>query len=149
MKRDFERFYKAALNECDRLIWIMDYDCDDCRDPIADASWVVERARLLDRRGAVTAAFLVMEFESLFLWDKRALTRVFGDVVARQALPDNPEIVRNAKGCISSLLPPGQRYKPTVHQARLVGHLDLDVLEDRSPSFRRLDGALLKLASSS
>jgi hypothetical protein len=145
VRKEFDRYYAAALNECDRILWLMDYDCDGCDDPMRDARWMSERAAALDSRGSLECAFLVMEFESLFLWQTNPLRAVFPDLRRPFELPSEPESVRDAKGSISVMLPKGSMYKPTIHQERLVAHLDLDHLNEVSPSFKRLLAAVSAL----
>jgi Domain of unknown function (DUF4276) len=144
-KREFDRYYRAALNECQKIIWILDYDCNECVDFQVDAAWAISRARELDDRGTLAMCFVVMEFESLFLWEERPLRHVFPNMKRDARLPDDPEGVRDAKGCISAMLPTGYMYKPTTHQARLTAVVDLELLASRSRSFQRLESGLRSL----
>ena len=45
---------------------------------------------------------------------------------ASTAPPPDPESIRDAKGWLSRQLPPGQPYRPTLHQGALTAIFDLD-----------------------
>ncbi len=51
--------------------------------------------------------------------------------------PDDPEAVRDAKGWLSARMPPGRRYRETLHQASFSNMFDLD-LARAAPSFDKL-----------
>jgi hypothetical protein len=96
------------------------------------------------------------EYETLFL---PCIARMAGqDLVSpegirrRGIVPDatfdgDPEAPRNAKGVITSLMPAGRAYKPTVDQLPLTQLLDFDDLRRaRLPCFGTLERALGFLA---
>jgi hypothetical protein len=51
--------------------------------------------------------------------------------------PSEPESVRDAKGWLTSRLPPGQSYRETLDQPALTGIFDLDAART-APSFDKL-----------
>ena len=137
VKREFDRYFQAATLERAAILWVLDFDCDDCIDVDSERAWALERAARLDPKTPIELVFLVKEFESLFLWDDSALRSAFGELAVDVSVPANPEQVRDAKGCVSLMLPKGRAYKPTTDQARIVSRLDLAILSECSPSFTR------------
>ena len=141
VRRRFHDFLRAGLNETDRLLWVL--DCDDgC--PVKLAA---ELHELAAKNPPVSTcnlrfAFIVREYESLFLSEQ---------VAARDKLsisgefPVNPEAIRGAKEWLSANMPPGRAYKETVDQAAISAQIDLDILRQRSRSFRHLESAFLSL----
>lgn len=145
VKREFKRFYLSARLEDAPILWVLDFDCDDCLDPVAEREWLQAEAKRIDPGGTVEVVFMVKEFESIFLWDDRCLRRAFPEFLANAKLPDNPETVRDAKGWISRNLPKGRAYKPTTDQARMAATVELDHLREVSASMKRLEDSLLRL----
>ena len=115
----------------------MDYDCSDCDDQAADVGDLKARASRLAKSAQVEFAFMVQEFETLFLDDYETTRQVFPDVDESIRFPDKPKSVRGAKEWLSKARPKGSAYKPTQHQKRLISQLDLAQLRIRSPSFVR------------
>jgi hypothetical protein len=145
VKREFERYYLSARLEQASILWVLDYDCEECTDWKSDREWMLDAARRLDPSGLVDIAFMVQEFESIFLWDLAHLVSAYGEAGMSTGLPIDPESVRDAKGFISRMLPKGRVYKPMADQARITKRLDLDSLRARSPSLQRFEQALLRL----
>ena len=148
VRRDFERFYLSARLERAPILWVLDFDCDQCVDPSVERTWLQTEARRIDPTGTVDVVFMVKEFESIFLWDEACLRRAFPELQGDISLPENPESVRDAKGWISRTLPKGRSYKPTTDQARMTATIELDRLRSASPSMRRLEKSLLRLIQS-
>lgn len=145
VKRDFERFYLSARLENAPILWVLDFDCDQCVDPRVERAWLQGEARRIDPMGVIDVVFMVKEFESIFLWDETCLRRTFPDFQNNIDLPENPELVRDAKGWISRALPKGRSYKPTTDQARMAATIELGQLRTVSPSIQRLEKSLLRL----
>ncbi len=141
----FEDFFNTALLEEARILWVLDYDCDQCNDQSRDVARLIERARSLDARQPIEFVFMVQEFETLFLADPQTTRLVFDDIPADLEFPRDPERIRDAKGWLSKARPKGSAYKPTQHQQRLTSRLDIAHLRRSSPSFQRFENALLSL----
>ena len=149
VRRDFDRYFKAATLEDAPILWVMDFDCVDCLDPEADRNWLLDEARRIDPRQKVDVAFMVKEYESLFIHDPECLKSHFGVAFPEADFPADPESIRDAKGWISKRLPSGRAYKPTTDQTKLTAKVDIERLRQSSASFHRFESAVLKLASSS
>ena len=139
--RRFHDFLRAGLNEADRLLWVM--DCDDG----CPLDWVAKLEDLYQGNppGAscqLRFAFLVREYESLFLTEQAAAR---DKLAIAGPFPKNVDAVRGAKEWLSAQMPPGRAYKETSDQAALTAQLDLHVLRQKSRSFRHLESAFLSL----
>ena len=141
----FDDYLRAALLEEAPILWVMDYDCEECNDHLQHTQGLRQRVAESDSSQRVEFVFMVQEFETLFLADHETSRRVFPDISVDLKFPVNPELVRNAKGALSKARPKGFAYKPTQHQKKLTAQLDLGRLRDRSDSFRRFEAALLRL----
>lgn len=145
VRRHFDAYLGAALKHEAPILWVMDYDCDQCHAVKDDLADLLQRARNTYKRQPVEFALMVKEFESLFLCDHESTCQVFPDIPAKTAWPADAEVVRGAKEWISKARPKGLAYKETVHQVKLVHQLDLDRLRQRSSSFQRFEQAVLRL----
>ncbi len=120
----------AALREdCTGILVIFDAD-DDCPKELAPAleEWAKEAA------GGKACAVVMAnrEYEAWFL--------------AGTSHPD-PEAPRDAKGEVERRMRGGASYSPTVDQAPLTAHLNLESAYRRCRSFRKLVGAFGELAA--
>lgn len=145
VRRHFDAYLGAALKFDAPILWVMDYDCDQCNAVEDDLIDLQQRARQAYAPQPVEFALMVKEFESLFLSDHESTRQLFPDIPAKTAWPVDAESVRGAKEWISKARPKGLAYKETVHQVKLVHQLDLDRLRERSPSFQRFEQAVLRL----
>lgn len=145
VRRHFDAYLIDALKYGTPILWVMDYDCDQCHAVEDDLADLQQRARNTYKRQPVEFALMVKEFESLFLSDHESTCKLFPDIPAKTAWPADAETVRGAKEWISKARPKGLAYKETVHQVKLVHQLDLDRLRERSPSFQRFEQAVLRL----
>ena len=141
----FDDFYRTALLEGAAILWVIDYDCENCNDTVRDLRLLKKKAAAVDANAAVEFVFMVQEYESLFLTDHETTRKVFTDIPPDFAFPVDPESVRDAKGWLSKARPKGSAYKPTQHQQRLTAQLDLNRLRSRSPSFQSFESALCRL----
>jgi hypothetical protein len=123
----------------------MDYDCDTCTDVTRDIEELQSAAHVAAPRMQVRFAFMVKEFESLFLTDEVTTRQVLKSISPDSVFPRTPESVRGAKEWLSKALPKGQAYKGTIHQDRISSQLNLEVLRQASPSFTRFERSLLDL----
>lgn len=138
----FEDYFRTALLEGCPILWVMDYDCEDCHSPIADLAELRSRATPMALGARFEFAFMVQEFETLFLADHETTRLVFSDIPDALAFPTDPESVRGAKEWLSSARPKGSSYKPTQHQKRLSSQVNLARLRSRSPSFVQFEMAV-------
>jgi Domain of unknown function (DUF4276) len=145
VSKRFEDFLAAGLLEGAPILWVMDYDGERCDDVDRDIETLRMRAAQVAPQANVDFAFMVKEYESLFLCDRETLCMFFPDIPGHAQWPADPERVRGAKEWISKIRPKGLAYKETVHQVRLTSRIDLHRLRDRSPSFVRFETAVLKL----
>jgi hypothetical protein len=136
----------ALLHDCP-ILWVLDYDCDECTDVQAHLVELRKRAAPVVGQTRVEFVFMVKEFETLFLADHATTRRVFPDIPGDLVFPTDPETIRDAKGWLSGARPKGFAYKPTQHQARLTSQVDLRVLRRGSPSFQRFEAAVIRLIS--
>lgn len=148
VKANFERFLKAAALEGVPILCILDFDCAECIDVLQDEQLLRAEAEELLPHLPFDVCLIVKEFESLFLWDEAAARQVLPQIAQGTAFPTNPEGIRPAKEWLSKVQPSGSAYKPMVHQAKLAAAVDLDLLHEKSPSFQRLEKALLSLTQS-
>ncbi|HEX7639602.1 MAG TPA: DUF4276 family protein [Burkholderiaceae bacterium] len=145
VRQEFRRFYLTALKEDASILWVLDFDCDDCLDHAHEREQLLLQARSINPVGRLDIVFMVKEFESLFLHDMGALRSAFPELPGDFSLPRQPESIRGAKEWISKCLPKGRAYKPTVDQAGLCAKLDLVRLKDVSASFARFEAAVAAL----
>lgn len=135
----------TAAEESAPVFWVMDYDCDNCTDVLHDIAQLQSEAERATPHLLVRFAFMVQEFESLFLADDATTRQVLKSIPSELGFPPKPESVRGAKEWLSKALPKGQAYKETIHQDRIASQLNLEVLRRTSPSFIRFERSLLDL----
>ena len=97
LKRFEDFFLTAALEEAP-VLWVMDYDCEDCSDEAKHVKQLRARAAASSDSVPIEFVFMVKEFESLFLADEKATRAVFTDIPLQTVFPHDPETVRDAKG---------------------------------------------------
>jgi hypothetical protein len=134
----------AALRpECAGIIIIFDAD-DDCPKQLAPTieDWAREAAP--GKSCAVVMAN--REYEAWFLGSMESLRGKAAILQDAQPHP-NPEAPRDAKGALEVMMVTGATYSPTVDQATLTAHLDLETAYRRCRSFRKLVGAFGFLAT--
>lgn len=141
----FDNYFHMALKENAAILLVIDFDCEYCDCPFHEAEKLYQRAQDIRSDWPFKIAFLVKEFESLFLAEAQAATSVLA-LPPGTEFPDTPETIRDAKGWLSKALPKGSTYKPTVHQAKITAHLNFEKLRETSSDFRHLESALLHLA---
>jgi len=149
VKKEFDRFFEVATLESAPILWILDFDCEECVSVEEETAWATQRAAKIRDDIPLEMCFMVKEFETLFLADEATTRSTFGDIPESFKFPADPEIVRDAKGFLSNARPSGSTYKPTMHQAKLASQLNLTTLRERSASFRRFEESLLRLVNPS
>lgn len=147
--RNFDNLFKAAVLVNAPILWVMDFDSKDYDCRVKEAQILLTRAKKLRPGWPLKIAFLVKEYETLFLIDEMATRKAFPDIPAKMPFPANPESIRGAKEWLSKARPAaGNAYKPMVDQAKITAHLNLDLLRKHSPDFAHLERAVLELARS-
>jgi len=132
---ELERALHQAIRDREdarAVIVVLDAD-DDCPRELGP--------RLVARCQAATdlPASVVLanrEFEAWFLGAKESLRGVRG-IDQHAVAPPSPETIRDAKGTLSRNMV-GRRYLETDDQAAFASQLDLNLAEQRSPSFAKL-----------
>lgn len=106
----------------------------DC--PAQLAPRLARRAEAVRPGGVVRVVLAKSEYESWFLAAAGSIAgeREIGKSVVP---PPDPESIRDAKGWISSRMPPGRSYRPTLDQAALTAAINLAAART-APSFDKL-----------
>jgi hypothetical protein len=134
----------AALSgDCAGILILFDAD-DDCPKELAPTleRWAEQAAG--GKRCAVVMAH--REYEAWFLASIETLRGTAG--ILPDAVPHpQPESRRDAKSELELRMPSGGSYSPTVDQAALTAHLDLEIAYRRCRSFRKLVSAYGALAA--
>lgn len=142
---NFENYFQAALKERAAILWVLDFDCRTCDCPVHESERLLAKAAALRPGWPMKVAFLVKEYEALFLADEQATRSVLTAIDAKAGFPPVPEAIRGAKQWLSQALPRGMAYKEMVHQKKITEKLDLDHLRQHSPSYAHLERAILHL----
>ena len=116
-----------------RILILLDAD-DDC--PARLAAELLQRARAARTDRAIRVVLAKTEYEAWFL---AAASSIAGqrNIAVDAAAPADPEAVRGAKEWLARRMPPGRKYRPTLHQAALTKLFDLDAAR-AAPSFDKL-----------
>ena len=138
-----DKFLQHAQNkpDCDAILVLLDAD-NDC--PVDLGQQLSQRSEQIGTKCPVRIVCARRSYESWFL---ASLDAVKGKSVIPDtaALSGDAEAVPNPKQWITALLPRGQAYKETTHQAAISSFIDLDLAHKNSRSFRRLCHALEQL----
>ena len=133
----------AALSGCAGILVLFDAD-DDCPKELAPTleAWAREAA------GGTPCAVVMAnrEYEAWFLASIESLRGKAAILHDATSHPD-PEAPRDAKGELERRMPPRASYSPTVDQAALTAHLDLEIAYRSCRSFRKLVSAFGTLAT--
>jgi hypothetical protein len=129
--------------DCAGILIILDAD-DDCPKVLAQAleEWAQDAA------GQLPCAVVMAnrEYEAWFLASIETLRGKAGILPGAVSHPD-PENPRDAKGELEKRMPHGASYSPSVDQAPLTSHLDLESAYRHCRSFRKLVSAFGVLAA--
>lgn len=143
--RQFHNYFLAAIKEEAAILWVMDFDAKEYYCPYREADGLIQRAHELRPGWPLKVAFLVKEYEALFLHDEKATRAIFPDIPRKTPFPASPETIRGAKEWLSAQRPKGSAYKETVHQEKITARLDLDLLRAKSRDFAHLERSVLAL----
>lgn len=112
---------------------------------------MAQRIRALQQTTPAAIVAANAAFEAWFLADLASIEgrSVKGRVLVPQAgaVADDPDSIHNPKASLFAMIPRRTTYKETADQPSLASMIDLDVVRERSRSFRRLLGALGVLGS--
>lgn len=146
--KHFDTFFLAATKEKAPILWVMDFDSKGYDCPYTEADRLLNRAQELHPDWPVKIAFIIKEYECLFLHDEQATRTIFTDIPQTAEFPQTPEQIRGAKERLSEMRPRGKAYKETVHQEKITARLNLDLLRERSKDFVHMERAILHLIES-
>lgn len=142
-----ERFFRYAAGSHDAVLIVVDAD-KDC--PVELARDLADRVRVLAPAVPTAVVAAKSAFEAWLLADLESIAgqliqgRVLIPASARR--PEDPDEVRNAKSALSALTAKGTTYKETTDQPALASMIDIELVRERSRSFRRLLGAVSGIA---
>ncbi len=143
LETQLAKFLQHAQNkpDCDAILVLLDAD-NDC--PVILSQELSQHCEQVGTKCPVQIVCARRSYESWFL---ASLDTVKGKSVIPDTatLSGDAENVPNPKQWITALLPRGQAYKETTHQAALSSYIDLDLAHKNSRSFRRLCHALEQL----
>lgn len=140
---ELERFLSIAVRDragVAAILVVLDED-DDCAATLGPA--LLERARSASQL-PVAVVFAVREFEAWLLAAGSSL-KAAGRIAPEAELPPDPEKVRDAKGRLRTLAPPGRSYVAVADQAAFVSAMDLEEAAGSARSFRKLAGDVSEL----
>jgi hypothetical protein len=137
-----ERFLELARSEgCDGALVLLDAD----KVCAAELAWeLAERARDVGLPFPVAIVCVKCEYEAWFLASLETIKGRPG-IPAGTVYEGDVESKPGVKEWLTAQMPPGRAYKETQDQAPLSAMLDLDLVRQRSRSFRRLEHAVEEL----
>ena len=136
-ENELERYVDLAARQSGPdggVLIVLDAD-DDC--PSELASRILGRATRARSDRTIKVVVAKREYEAWFL-------AAAGSVAGRRGLPDDitapdaAESIRNAKGWLTSRMPPGRAYKETRDQPALTSLFDLPTARRGAPSFDKM-----------
>lgn len=135
-----EKFLRHALNKprCDAILILL--DADSCC-PVELAQRLLQRCEEVTGDCPVQIVCAHREFESWFLASMDTI-RGKGVIPGETDFNGDPEEVRDPKQWLTDQMPPGQAYRETTDQSSLTQHIDIELAQANSRSFRRLCHAL-------
>ena len=145
--RNFEDFIKNAMKErCAAILVMLDADAD-C--PVELARNFTRRAEALNAPVPIAIVCAKSEYETWFIC---SLSGSYGDGIRRRLnmqsgaiCPNDPESIRDAKGWLEERMPSDRAYKPILDQDDLTHHIAIDLVHEKSRTFRRLYHAVEEL----
>ena len=144
----FEKFVEYAMDENPAAILVL-VDADaDC--PVELVRDLARRAEALNAPVPIAIVCAKSEYETWFIC---SLSDSEGEGIRRNlglppsvVCPENAESIRNAKGWLSDRMPRNRAYREIPNQDTLTHHIALDLVREKSRSFRRLCDAVRELA---
>lgn len=143
----FERFLRYAVDNGGTAVLVL-LDADkEC--PRANAVGLARRATEMNLNVPVAIVYAKQEYETWFICslapDRGDRIREWLELPADVTAPECPETIRDAKGWLRARMRRHRSYRETVDQEPLTHRLELDLVQTRSRSFRRLWHAVAEL----
>ena len=147
LRRKFKRHLQYALaNRCTAILVLLDADGECPRTEVGD---LVLIAKALNLNVPVAIVYAKCEYETWFICslapDRGGGIRKRLELPEHVIAPECPETIRDAKKWLNVRMPRHRSYKETVDQEPLTYHIELDLVQLRSRSFRRLYHAIEEL----
>ena len=145
--KDYEKYVRYAAIEpgCVGILVLLDAD-DQC--PVKEVYKLTERTQALNLQQSVTIVYANREYET---WILASLDSCQGtEIKTRLKLGESALYERSvedahAKSWLNRMMPRGESYKETKHQAALTKFIDIEHTRRRSRSFRRFCHAVEEL----
>lgn len=126
-------FAARATTEEDLILVLIDGDDDPA---CALGPTLLDRAQKARPGRRISVVIAVREFEAWLAAAIDSLSGYRGLALAAER-PSEPERMRDPKGWLTSLLPVGEPYSPTLDQAAMTKRIDITAAR-RAPSFDKL-----------
>ena len=145
-ENELERYVDLAARQSGPnggVLIVLDAD-DDC--PSEVASTILGRAMRARSDRPIKVVLAKREYEAWFL-------AAADSVAGRRGLPDDvtapkdAEAIRDAKGWLTSCMPPGRAYKETRDQPALTSLFDLSTARRGAPSFDKMWRTVIELVA--
>lgn len=147
MLKQFKRLLRYALQKGGTAILVL-LDADG-RCPCEEVIGLVEQANALGLQVPVAVVCARNEYETWFICslaeEKGTKIKDYLGLPKELSAPDNPEGIRNAKGWLTGHMTQDRAYQETADQRNLTHFIELDLVRERSRSFRRFWHALEEL----
>ena len=144
----FEKFVEYAMDDNPSAILVLVDADEDC--PVELASSLARRAAALNAPVPIAVVCAKSEYETWFIC---SLSDSEGHGIRRRlemqsgaVCPEDPESIRDAKGWLTNHIPRNLGYNPPTDQDDLTHHIAIELVREKSRSFRRLCDAVRELA---
>lgn len=146
-ERKFEQFLDYALvDDCTAILVLLDADADCPREEVV---CLAQRAVASKLAVPIAIVYAKCEYETWFICSLSPEhgTAIRGrlELPAHITAPEEPEKIRSAKDWLTARMPRHRAYKEVIDQEPLTHHIELDLVREKSRSFRRLCHALEEL----
>ena len=148
LRMKLSSFIKYALKhkDCAGILILLDLD-DGC--PAIEKSKLSKQINSLYIHCPVSVVFAHREYEAWFLASIETIAKNKNNKFLKDLIyTKDIESKRGVKEWLTSQLPSGYSYKPTVDQARFTKLIDIHLAKQRSRSFRRLCHAIEQIVKS-
>lgn len=138
-----ERFLNLALRrqDCHAILILIDADVNCAKDI---AMSFANRAFQNNQHIPTAVVAAKYRYENWFLASCETLAGKCGLIKNLQII-EHPEEIPDPKRWLSNYMDPGRAYRETMHQASMTDLLDLEIVSERSRSFRRMMHAVEEL----
>lgn len=133
---NFRRYLLAAYSEECPILWMIDCDDDCFVDVLRD---MVRIANETGIRQPIGFTLWVREYETMFLYDQETTKKVLN---IDSDLPNDPLVIRGAKGWLSRHMLPGSSYKETHDQEAISAQVDVGLLQTKYRCFEHFCSTL-------